>query len=78
MGIISQHIIIVSKYLMTTRTQAASKPTGGFNAEDYVREGVTLDEVLEIKTAFDLFDADKGGAIEPKGKQLVTQKSRTP
>ena len=52
--------------------------SGGFDPTPYVREGVTAEEVLEIKTAFDLFDADKGGLIEPKGKQQVTQRSRTP
>jgi hypothetical protein len=41
--------------------------SGGFDPTPYVREGVTAQEVLEIKTAFDLFDADRGGVIEPKG-----------
>ena len=43
--------------------------SGGFDPTPYVREGVTAEEVLEIKTAFDLFDADKGGLIEPKGNR---------
>lgn len=38
-----------------------------FNPQDYVSQYVTLDEVLEIKKAFDLFDRDLGGAIDPKG-----------
>ncbi len=38
-----------------------------FNPQDYVSAYVTLDEVLEIKKAFDYFDRDLGGAIDPKG-----------
>ena len=44
----------------------------GFDPAPFVREGVTAAEVLEIKTAFDLFDADKGGMIEPKGNSSTT------
>ena len=61
-----------------SRTAQAQQAQGGFNAASYVREGLTLDEVLEIKTAFDLFDADKGGVIEPKGNATLIQKSRAP
>lgn len=38
-----------------------------FNPNDYVSAFITIDEVLEIKKAFDLFDRDLGGAIDPKG-----------
>lgn len=37
-----------------------------FNPNDYVSPYVTLEEVLEIKKAFDLFDRDLGGAIDPR------------
>lgn len=37
-----------------------------FNASAFVTEYCGLDEVLEIKRAFDLFDRDLGGAIDPK------------
>ena len=40
-----------------------------FNPNDYVSPYVTLDEVTEIKKAFDLFDRDLGGAIDPRGNQ---------
>ena len=30
----------------------------GFNAKNYERPGLTEDEILEIKEAFDLFDTD--------------------
>ena len=37
-----------------------------FNAQDYASPYVTVDEVIEIKKAFDLFDRDLGGAIDPR------------
>jgi len=44
------------------------KPTGGrrgdFNPKLYEKNGLTEDEVLEIKEAFDLFDSDKSGQID--------------
>ena len=41
-----------------------------FNAKAYERPGLTEEEVLEIKEAFDLFDTDGGGSIDPKGTKL--------
>ena len=37
-----------------------------FNAQDYVTPYVSQEEVLEIKKAFDLFDRDLGGSIDPR------------
>jgi hypothetical protein len=37
-----------------------------FNAKKYERPGLTEDEIEEIKEAFDLFDTDGSGAIDPK------------
>jgi hypothetical protein len=48
-----------------------------FNPQDYVSPYVSLDEVLEIKKAFDLFDRDLGGAIDPRGTASLTQNSRS-
>jgi centrin-1 len=46
------------------------KGTGGgkaeFNAREYERPGLTEEEIMEIKEAFDLFDTDGGGSIDPK------------
>lgn len=39
----------------------------GFDPSAYANDFVTSDEVLEIKKAFDLFDYDGGGSIDPKG-----------
>ena len=41
-----------------------------FNANDYVTPYITLEEVLQIKKGFDLFDRDLGGAIDPRGIYL--------
>lgn len=38
-----------------------------FNPQDFASQYVTVDEVVEIKKAFDYFDRDLGGAIDPKG-----------
>ena len=60
--------IIIYKYLMS---KSAVKMTGrlaGFDPSAYANEFITADEVLEIKRAFDLFDYDGGGSIDPKGK----------
>ena len=49
-----------------------------FNPQDFVTPYVTLEEVLEIKKAFDLFDRDLGGAIDPRGTQSITQNLKLP
>ena len=51
---------------------AASPAKGkGFNAGDYVKNGITEAEVLEYKQAFDLFDTDQGGSIDTKGTHFI-------
>ena len=37
-----------------------------FDANAFANEYCTVEEVLEIKRSFDLFDRDLGGAIDPK------------
>jgi Ca2+-binding EF-hand superfamily protein len=49
-----------------------------FNPNDFVSPYVTLEEVLEIKKAFDLFDRDLGGAIDPRGTLVVMKNSKSP
>lgn len=49
-----------------------------FNPQDYISPYVTQEEVLEIKKAFDLFDRDLGGAIDPRGNSRITQNSKSP
>jgi hypothetical protein len=57
---------------MKKGTAAKSKQ---FNAKAFERPGLTEEEVLEIKEAFDLFDTDGGGSIDPKG--MIISKCRT-
>ena len=37
-----------------------------FNPQEFVTPYITVEEVLEVKKAFDLFDKDLGGAIDPR------------
>lgn len=43
---------------------AAAKKPAAFDAKKYERPGLTEDEILEIKEAFDLFDSDQSGSID--------------
>ena len=43
----------------------------GFNPNDWANEYVTVQEVLEIKKGFDLFDHDGGGSIDPRGTCFI-------
>ena len=47
-----------------------------FNPNEFVTPYITQEEVLEIKKAFDLFDRDLGGAIDPRGKDTSIQNSK--
>jgi centrin-1 len=44
-----------------------------YNPRDYLRPGLTLDEIEEVKEAFDLFDTDKSGTVEPKELKLAME-----
>lgn len=44
----------------------AQKRAPKFNPKKYERPGLTEDEIEEIKEAFDLFDTDGSGQIDPK------------
>ena len=37
-----------------------------FNPDDYVKPTIPKEEVIEIKQAFDIFDEDLSGMIDPK------------
>ena len=42
----------------------SSGPKAAFDTKNYEKNGLTEDEVLEIKEAFDLFDTDHSGEID--------------
>ena len=51
----------------TTTKTTVTKTTvnkGGFDTKNYEKNGLTEDEVLEIREAFDLFDTDHSGEID--------------
>ena len=48
----------------TTVTKTVSSGKGGFDTKNYEKNGLTEDEVLEIREAFDLFDTDHSGEID--------------
>ena len=39
----------------------------GFDPSVWVNEFIPLEEVMDIKRGFDLFDHDGGGSIDPRG-----------
>ena len=49
-----------------------------FNPKDYTTPYISEEEVCEIKKAFDLFDRDLGGAIDPRCTCALTQNSKLP
>ena len=49
------------------------QPKSKFNANKYIRPGLTEDEIEEIKEAFDLFDTDGSGSIDPKELRTAMQ-----
>ena len=51
----------------------ANKAKAPFNPKDYERPGISAEEVLEIKEAFDLFDTDGSGSIDPKELRAAMQ-----
>ena len=51
-----------TKTTVKTSTNAPAKST--FDTKNYEQNGLTEDEVLEIREAFDLFDSDKSGEID--------------
>ena len=52
---------------MSKVKQAPPPAKGGFDPKHYAKDGVSEDEVKQIKQAFDLFDSDQGGSIDING-----------
>jgi len=47
-------------------SKQVQKAGSGFDANKFVKDGVPLEVVQEIKAAFDLFDSDQGGSVDTK------------
>lgn len=61
--IIRVYFLLFLQYLMR-KTTSAVKPKAVFNPKDYEKPGLPLEEILEIKEAFDLFDYEGAGIID--------------
>lgn len=55
------------------RNRTTTGKKDDWNAKKYEKNGLTEDEVLEIKEAFDLFDADKSGTIDTEELKQALQ-----
>ena len=44
----------------------SAKTTVRFDAKKYVKQGISEDQVMEAKEAFDLFDVEGRGYLDPK------------
>ena len=51
---------------MKSKSAPVKKAPSNWRAEDWLNKGASLEEVNEIKEAFDLFDTDLGGSIDTK------------
>ena len=57
--------VTTTKTTTTVTKSVSNAPRGGnFDTKNYEKNGLTEDEVLEIKEAFDLFDTDHSGTID--------------
>jgi Ca2+-binding EF-hand superfamily protein len=50
----------------TPKNQPKQPEKKGFNPEEYVTMTIPLEEVKDIKQAFDIFDGDGSGMIDPQ------------
>ena len=50
-----------------SKVKASVPSKSNFDAKAYAKNGVSEEEVANIKAAFDLFDTDQGGSIDIKG-----------
>ena len=48
------------------KTGSTAYKASKFNAKNFEKPGLGEDEVLEIKEAFDLFDIEGNGSIDPR------------
>ena len=53
---------------------AQKKVADEFNADDYVKLSVSKEDVIEIKKAFDIFDNNRDGTVDPQEIQAAFEK----
>ena len=58
----------------TAKTQPKAPEKKAFNPEDYASITVPVEEVKDIKTAFDIFDNDASGIVDPLELKVAFEK----
>lgn len=48
------------------RAGSQARPRAAFNPKEYEKFGVSVEEIMEIREAFDLFDYEGTGSIDAK------------
>lgn len=61
----------MSKKQQAPVAKAPEPAKGKFDAKAFAKNGVTEEEVVTCKTAFDLFDTDQGGSVDIKCTTLL-------
>lgn len=64
----------------TVTSKTVLPPAQGkqFDPSKFVRPGVSVEDIVDIKSAFDLFDTDQGGSIDTNCNISLTQNSKLP
>lgn len=72
----AKNVPATSKSQIKEAPKTATK--GSFDVSPFTKAGFPEEVVLEIKTAFDLFDTDQGGSIDTRGKLYHLFKNSKP
>jgi Ca2+-binding EF-hand superfamily protein len=63
---------------MKKTTSQTNKGRQPFNPKDYERPGISVEEVIEIRESFDLFDYEGNGYIDPRGTSPLIKNCKPP
>ena len=62
----------------TSGTVPAGQVKGGkFEPKQFVKQGLSEEDVIEIKNAFDLFDTDQGGSVDTKCNHFINDRTES-